>query len=237
VSPGLLAFAATVGYLAGSVQFARIIWARLRPGTQPEPLRTPTTDGRAELVAHAVGSSNVMVAFGPRWGMTVMLLDILKAFVPVLAWRLAVPDEPYFLVCAVAVLLGHIWPVWYRFSGGAGNASIMGMLLAIDPLALLVTHTLGMLLGRVFPLVAFLAGVVLTIPWFAWRAGIGSPEMWFAIAITVLYVASQLPEAAQMRRLKKAGHTLDVGHVMGMMKHSARTGRPGKEAGSDRPED
>lgn len=235
MSPGLVVLVAAVGYLAGSIQFARIIWAHLRPGTQPEPLRTPTTDGEAELVARSIGSSNVMVAFGPRWGMTTMLLDILKAFVPVLAVRLALPDEPYFLVCAIAVLVGHIWPVWYRFSGGAGNASIMGMLLAIDPLALIVTRTLGMLIGRVVPIVAFLAGVALTIPWFAWRAGIGSPEMWFAVAITFLYLASQLPGAAQMRRLTNAGHTLDVGHVMGMMKHSARTGRPGGEAGSDGP--
>lgn len=226
---GIVALAAGVGYLAGSVQFARLIWAHLRPGTQPEPLRTPTTDGEAEMVSHSVGSSNVLAEFGPRWGMTTMLLDILKALAPVLGFRLLFPDEHYFLVCAVAVLAGHNWPVWYRFSGGAGNASIMGMLLAIDPLALLVTHALGMVIGLFLPMLAFLAGVALTIPWFAWRDGLGSPEMWFAVAVTVLYVASQLPEVAQARRLNKAGHALEVGHVMDMMKHSARTGRPGSE--------
>ncbi|NLI18410.1 MAG: glycerol-3-phosphate acyltransferase [Actinomycetales bacterium] len=221
--------AVVVGYLVGSIQPARLIWAHLRPGTAPEPLRTPTRDGQAEIVSHTVGASNVMAAFGARWGMTTMALDILKAFIPVLAFRLAFPDQPAFLLCGVAVLVGHNWPVWYRFAGGAGNSSIMGMLLAIDPLALVVTHAVGMAIGMAFPIVAFLAGVALTIPWFAWRAGVGSPEMWFAVVITTLYVLPQLPAAVQLHRLRKAGHVLDVGHVMGMMRHSARTGRPGAE--------
>lgn len=231
--PELVALAALVGYLIGSVQFARIVWSHLRPGTDPDPLHIPTTDGEAELVTHMVGSTNVMAAFGRRWGMTVTLLDMLKAFLPVLALRLVLPNEPYAMVLAVALLVGHNWPVWYRFRGGSGSASIMGTLLATDPLALLVTHALGMLVGRVLPLFTFVAGVALTIPWFSWRVGPGSAEMWFGVAATLLYVASQLPEIAGMRRLKRAGHTPDVGQVMGMMKHSARTGRPGSEAGSD----
>ncbi len=41
------------------------------------------------------------------------------------------PGETYALICGVAVLVGHLWPVWYRFVGGGGNSSVIGMVLAI----------------------------------------------------------------------------------------------------------
>jgi len=220
---------ALISYLIGSVSFARLVFAWLRPGIPIDRLRTPTTDGQTELVAHAVGATNVMIAFGPKWGMLTSTVDLLKAFVPTLIFRLLYPDEPYFLICAIFVLIGHLWPIWYRFRGGGGNSNILGMLLAISPLGLIVTHTLGMLIGKVYPVLSFLAGVVLTIPWFALRNGIFSAETAFAIIISLLYVGGQLPEAMQMRKITKEGHVLDVDHVMRMMKRSAATGKSGNE--------
>ncbi len=224
MSTPLIIVAGIVGYLFGSISFARLVFARLRPGTEPDLLRTPTTDGEAELVSHAVGATNVMMVFGPRWGMLTMTLDLLKAFIPTLAFGLLFPGEPYNLICAVGVLVGHLWPVWYGFSGGGGNSSILGMLLAISPIALVVTQLGGFVVGKFAPMFAYLAGVALTIPWFAWRDGVGSPEMWFGIVITVIYFLGQVPEAIALRRLSKAGHKLDVEHTMRMMRHAAKTG-------------
>jgi glycerol-3-phosphate acyltransferase PlsY len=217
------------GYLIGSISFARIVFSRLKPGEEPDRIRTPTTDGQAELVSHAIGATNVMIAFGPRWGLFTTALDIAKAFVPALVLRLLFPAESYHLVAAVAVLVGHLWPVWYAFSGGGGNSSIMGMLLAISPLGLLVTHIGGMIIGKFVPMFAFLGGVALMIPWFAWRNGIFSPEAVFAVVITLLYVAGQLPEARQLRQLKREGHVLEIKHVMQLMKRSAATGQSGAQ--------
>lgn len=214
---------ASGGYLIGSISFARHVFARLKPGETPDLLRTPTTDFQAELVSHAVGATNVMIAFGARWGILVSLLDALKAFLPTLALRLVFPGEPYHLVVAVAVLIGHLWPVWHRFSGGGGNSSIMGMLLAISPLGLLITHAGGMLIGRFAPMFSFVGGIALTIPWFAIRDGIFSLEVAFAMVITILYVLAELPEIMQLRKLKQNGHQLDYRHVMSMMKKSAAT--------------
>lgn len=218
-----------VGYLIGTVSFARLVFAYLKPGATPDAIRTPTTDGQAELVAHAVGATNVMIAFGPRWGMMTTLADILKSFVPTLLLRLIYPEDPYYLICPIAILIGHLWPVWYAFRGGGGNSSIMGTLLAISPIGLLVTHSLGMLIGQVYPMFSFLGGIVLMIPWFAWQNGVFSAETAFAVIITVLYVAGQWPEAMQIRQLKREGHELDLKHVMRMMKRSAATGHTGNQ--------
>lgn len=217
----MMVLAGVIGYLIGSVSFARIVFAKLRPGQAPDLIRTPTMDGQAEMVSHAVGATNVMMAFGPRWGMFVTFLDALKAFAPTLAFRILYPEEPYFLIVAAAVLIGHLWPVWYRFSGGGGNSSIMGMLLAISPLGLIISHVGGMLIGRIAPHLAFLGGVALTIPWFVFRDGVFSAETIFALTITLLYLLAELPEILQILRLKKQGHKIDYGHVMSMMKKSA----------------
>jgi len=237
VSPGLVVAAIVIGYLLGSVSFARLIFARLRPGVPPEPQRIPTTDGEAELVSNNIGAANVMMVFGARWGLFTMAMDILKAFAPTLAFRLLLPAQPYYLICAVAVLVGHLWPVWYRFQGGGGNSSIIGMMLAISPLGLLITQGGGHLVGRFSPGLAYMASVVLTIPWFAWRNGLGSPEFIFAVAITSLYVLGQLPAILEYRRLAKAGHKVDAAQTMRMMRAASRGEVPMAEAADARPAD
>lgn len=233
MSASIALIAAAAGYLLGSISFARLVFARLRPGTEPDLLVTPTTDGETGLVSHAVGATNVMVAFGPRWGMATMALDAAKAFIPTLAFNLAFPGQPYDLICAAAVLTGHLWPVWYRFSGGGGHSSILGMLLAISPVGAVVTHAGGLVIGRFAPKFAYLSGVVLTIPWFVWRNGPGSPEVVFAVTITVLYFFGQLPEILEYRRLRRAGYELDVEYTMRMMKSAGRADATGVSATAD----
>ena len=213
-------FIVSGGYLIGSISFARLVFAKFKPGEKLDSIRTPTTDGEAEIISHAVGATNVMIAFGPRWGMAVSFLDALKALIPTLALRLVYPEDSYHLVVAVFVLIGHLWPVWYRFSGGGGNSSIIGMLLAISPLGLLITHAGGMLIGRVAPIFAFLGGIILTIPWFILRDGLYSPEVVFAVVITIIYILAEIPEIKQMRDLKRAGYELDHRYVVSMMKRS-----------------
>lgn len=231
-SKWIILFLIMGGYAIGSISFARLVFAGLKPGASPDLIRTPTKDGKAELVSHAVGATNVMIAFGPRWGTFVTLLDMLKAFMPTLVLRLLFPEESYHLVIAVSVLAGHLWPIWYRFSGGGGNSCIIGMLLAISPLGLLITHAGGMLIGRFAPMFSFVGGIAFTIPWFVIRDGIFSPEVVFALVITVLYIIAELPEIRQIRNLKREGHKLDYGFVLSMMKRSAATGEPGKTAGN-----
>jgi acyl phosphate:glycerol-3-phosphate acyltransferase len=234
VKAGAVAAVTAGGYLVGSIQFARIVFALRAPG-EPIPLvRTPTTDGAAELVSGNIGGTNVMIAFGPRWGMFVTSLDMAKAFVPVLALKVAYPGKPYSLICGVAVLVGHVWPVRHRFHGGGGNSVVLGLLLAVSPGGAVVTHLGGMALGKVWPALGFLAGVGLTIPWFAWRNGLRSPKCLFAMAMTAVYVAGQLPDFWKGYQLLRQGYTFDTGHVMEMMRGSARTGRTGAEISEER---
>jgi len=220
---GILMVFAAAGYLIGSISFARIIFAVKRPGEEPVRIRSVSLDGEVEITTHAVGATSVMMAMGKKWGLTTMVLDLLKAFIPMALIRIFYPDESYHLLCGIFILLGHLWPVWYRFQGGGGNSTVLGMMLAASPLGLLVTQATGMVIGMALPAITFMASVGLSIPWFILTKGIASHETYFALFMTFFYLLAQFPETLQYLRHKKAGHVFDTNQVIGMMKHASKS--------------
>lgn len=91
------------------------------------------------------GGTNALRTQGRAFGIAVLCFDMLKGVVaakavPALPLGLAVADSlaPWLAVaCATAAVAGHVWPVWFGFRGGKGAATLVGVLLAINPFALL----------------------------------------------------------------------------------------------------
>ena len=87
------------------------------------------------------GATNTFRVLGSRWGVVVMVSDVLKG---VLATSLYILlpyymtselDRTNFMVgLGLAAVLGHIFPIWADFRGGKGVATLLGMILAIQPL-------------------------------------------------------------------------------------------------------
>jgi glycerol-3-phosphate acyltransferase PlsY len=83
-----------------------------------------------------IGATNVTRMAGKKLGGTVLALDALKGFLPVLVAQHLLPDAPrVHVVVALAAVLGHIFPVWLGFRGGKGVATALGALLALEPWA------------------------------------------------------------------------------------------------------
>ncbi len=79
------------------------------------------------------GASNVTRALGWRKGIWVYVLDALKAAVA--TWLgLVVDGRPLAYACAIAAVLGHMFPVFRRFRGGKGVACGSGALVVLHPL-------------------------------------------------------------------------------------------------------
>lgn len=211
------------GYLIGSISFARIIFALRRPGEEPVRITSVSTDGEAVIVTHSVGATSVMMAMGRKWGVLTMVLDLLKAFIPMVILRVLYPQESYHLIAGIFILLGHLWPVFFRFKGGGGNSTVMGMMLAASPLGFLVTQVGGMAVGMISPVLTFFSVVALAIPWFMITKGVLSEETLFALIMTLLYFIAQIPEGRAFLRYKKEGHTFDSKYVVNMMKHASKT--------------
>lgn len=210
MNPGIVLAAAAGAYLLGSISFARIVGRRMAPG---EDLTSTDMElvGGAHLEYGGVSATSIGARSGPRAGMTVGVLDMAKAFVPVLVLRLAYPDDSYHLVAAVAAVAGHDYPLWHGFRGGRGMSPILGGLLAIDWLAVPGTTVGGAVIGLfVFRdmAIAYTAFVPLLVPWFAWRGG--WPEVWYAVAVTLLFVVASIPELRAYTAKAHAGEITQI---------------------------
>jgi glycerol-3-phosphate acyltransferase PlsY len=87
-----------------------------------------------------IGATNVMRALGKWPGITVLLIDAAKGFLPVwIAPRIfpTVDQNALQITCCVFVIAGHNWTCWLKFKGGKGVATSAGALLAFLPLPLL----------------------------------------------------------------------------------------------------
>ena len=84
-----------------------------------------------------IGATNVLRTTGRTAGVITLLLDIAKGYVAVwAAGRLTGGDSRWMAAAAVAVMLGHAYPVFLAFRGGKAVASFVGAFLCLTPLAL-----------------------------------------------------------------------------------------------------
>ncbi len=90
------------------------------------------------------GATNTFRVLGTKWGAFVMAVDVLKGVLASFLYLLL----PYYLTnqwdrtnfmigLGLAAVVGHIFPIWANFKGGKGVATLLGMVVAIQPLVAL----------------------------------------------------------------------------------------------------
>ena len=88
-----------------------------------------------------LGATNVTLTVGMRYGVAVMLFDVMKAYISVKLARLLFPKAAAAgLLAGCGAVVGHIYPVYLKFKGGKGLAAFGGMILAMDPVLFLILH-------------------------------------------------------------------------------------------------
>ena len=166
------------------------------------------TDGKGRFESDSVSSGSVRMHLGDKYGCLVGILDILKGTIPTLVFKWWLPDQPYYLLAAGMVVVGHNWPIYYRFHGGRGISSTLGAVLVIDWLGAVVTNILGLASDCVHQNAAHLfrrlagadGAVDLDCPQAAW------PERIYVMAMALIYSVSMLPEWREIIRLKREGN-------------------------------
>lgn len=79
------------------------------------------------------GASNITVVMGWKYGFLVALIDILKAFIPMTVAKFALNASfAQIFILGFGVVIGHIYPLPFKFKGGKGAASFIGFSYALD---------------------------------------------------------------------------------------------------------
>jgi glycerol-3-phosphate acyltransferase PlsY len=119
-----LLFTTLLGYLFGSIPFG-LVWVRLFTGKDVR-----------EVGSGRTGGTNVMRAAGFWVGLLTALSDIGKGAVAVMAARALLPTADIsmgMVLAGLAAIVGHNYPIWLRFKGGAGGATCAGAALVMWP--------------------------------------------------------------------------------------------------------
>jgi glycerol-3-phosphate acyltransferase PlsY len=138
---------AIVAYLLGSIPFG-LIFSR----------RMANVDIR-KYGSGNIGATNVLRTLGLKVGIPVLIMDVAKAAVAVLAGMLIMGNEQLMMfgfdvhvqaaqaLAALMAMVGHNWSVYLKFKGGKGVAAFIGGLLVINPWVALVTVLVGVLIA------------------------------------------------------------------------------------------
>ena len=108
----------TVSYLMGSIPFGYILTKVF--------LKKDIRD----VGSGNIGATNTLRTGNKSLGYSTLILDIIKAIIPVVYIKYNFPELLY--VASLCVFLGHIFPIWLKFKGGKGVATYVGILFALN---------------------------------------------------------------------------------------------------------
>ncbi|HYN53953.1 MAG TPA: glycerol-3-phosphate 1-O-acyltransferase PlsY [Methylotenera sp.] len=161
-------------YLLGSISFGILV-------SKAFGLPDPRTVGSGNP-----GATNVLRSGKKMAAALTLLGDALKGWIPV--WLALQSDMLMWVVATVgvAVFMGHLYPIFYKFKGGKGVATALGVMLAISPLlglAALLTWVVVFAVSRYSSLGAIVAAALA--PLYAWFL---LPYKDYLIAVLVMSV-------------------------------------------------
>ncbi|MDD2680228.1 MAG: glycerol-3-phosphate 1-O-acyltransferase PlsY [Candidatus Omnitrophica bacterium] len=115
-----------ISYLAGSIPTA-YIFGRLLKGVDIRKFGSGN-----------VGATNALRLLGRGWGITVLILDIGKGFLPVIILaqligpKTGLAPETFCTLIGISCICGHNWTIFLRFKGGKGVATTLGVVLGLS---------------------------------------------------------------------------------------------------------
>ena len=83
-----------------------------------------------EIGSGNIGATNALRTGNKLVGYSTLILDIVKAVIPVIYVKMNYPELIY--IASLCAFLGHVFPIWLKFKGGKGVATYVGILFSIN---------------------------------------------------------------------------------------------------------
>lgn len=107
-----------ISYLMGSIPFGLIL------------TKVFLKKDIREIGSGNIGATNALRTGNKLIGYSTLILDVLKAVIPVLYVKINFSDAVY--ISALCAFIGHVFPVWLKFKGGKGVATYVGILFSLN---------------------------------------------------------------------------------------------------------
>jgi glycerol-3-phosphate acyltransferase PlsY len=190
--------AAVAAYLVGSLSFAVIV-------SRVFGLNDPRTYGSKNP-----GATNVLRSGSKAAAIVTLLLDALKGWLPLvlIKWY----GKPYGMeegtmaMVGLAAFVGHLFPVFFRFAGGKGVATALGVLVAVSwvlGLAIAVTWALVAYFFRYSSLASLVAAVLAPLYYLVGDGAAWYMDKWILLSTTAMSALLIWRHAENMARLLK----------------------------------
>jgi glycerol-3-phosphate acyltransferase PlsY len=190
---------AALGYLLGSIVGSLLV-GRLKGGVDIRRVGS----GNA-------GATNALRTQSKAFAFWVLLIDIGKGWIatgPLAAAHIpGIATAPAHLrawsvaVCGVAVVLGHVYPLWHGFRGGKGVATVVGAVLGASPILLapmLAVWLLAVMLFGFVGLASILGAITFAVAAASGGLGPHQPLLTFAVLSAVLIAFTHRGNIARM---------------------------------------
>jgi len=157
------------------------------------------------------GATNALRTQGKLFGFLVLAIDIAKgllavwwlptAVLPAVGIDPDLPREWLTVACGFAVIVGHVYPVWFGFHGGKGAATVVGVVAAMEPrllVPLLLCWFLVLVLWGYVSLATMLSGIALVAAVYVLEPN-NVPLLSFCVGVTAFVVYTHRSNIARMR--------------------------------------
>ena len=139
-----------------------------------------------EIGSGNIGATNVLRTGNKIMGYCTLILDILKAIIPLIIISIKFPE--FMFISALSIFLGHVFPIWLKFKGGKGVATYLGILFCIDytlGFVFIISWLLVFLISKYSSLSSLLAS--LTIPIYHFIIIDGGNYYFFVILFILIF--------------------------------------------------
>ena len=157
------------------------------------------------------GGTNALRTQGWKFALGVVVIDVGKALLavgwlpgvvlPLVGIDAAVDRTWLTAACAAAVVIGHVYPVWYEFRGGKGAATLVGAVAVISPLALapVIAVWLATVMLSGFVGLGTMLGTATLPVYFALAGPRSAPLVVFGLAMTAFVAYTHRANIGRMR--------------------------------------
>ena len=168
-------------YLLGSIPSGYLIY------------RLSEKDDIRKYGSHSTGATNILRLKGWKYALPVVLIDLIKGMLPVIAATSFFSDTTFTLICGCLAVFGHCFPVYIKFRGGKGVVTTIGVyaIIMFKPLLFsLATFLIIIFLTRYVSLGSILS--VLSFPFYALLYNGESRIVYFGIAVSLIVFVKHL---------------------------------------------